>query len=372
MLRYLYSAIMIIFSIVSGCLAAPSVAVSQSRIIAENDLSQLIANIAKNPDFKKTPNLAFNLKALTLGGGLIAFRVPTRSNEWANSRVLFTCEKYTGDKIAEGQNTLFLDNQIFDISGPLDFWIPDDSASYEEMKIPYLHVLFKECNVKKLPSSELNAEIREIGLRNTREAIRVGPTFSCSDFAKCDPLSLVILAGAHGPLQLGALDVALIQPFQAMRGLPEVDQNALKIEAGKLAQQVKEKCRLPKRFKTDEVHGNIIVPDQITKCVVSLYQNQQQIWANKARSYNNNDLNEEIERTPNDHWFSQYLLLINGFLPKQGWPDSGITPIDGSFGAGTRTSIKAVQTEAGLPTTGFMNNATFNYLRSRDPSKVSR
>ncbi len=353
-----------------ACLIAPFGALAESRTLNENDLSQLIANIAKNPEFKKPRGLAFSLKAMTSGGDLIAFRVPTRANEWANTRVIFTCEKYAGDKIAEGQNTRFLDNQNFDISGPLDFWIPDDSASYEEAKIPFLQVLFKECNVRKLPSTELNAEIREIGLRNTREAIRIGPTFSCIDTAKCDALSLVILAGAHGPLQLGALDVALIQPFQGMRGLPEVDQNALKIEAGKFAQQVKDICRLPKRFRTDEVHGNVIVPEPITKCVVGLYQRQQLIWANKARSYNNSDLNEEITRTPIDHWFSQYLLLINGFLPKQGWPESGISPIDGSFGAGTRTSIKAAQAEAGLPATGFMNNATFNYLRSRDPAKV--
>lgn len=340
-----------------------------AQTLTEADFAKQITKYLANPETKMPHGTRFALKAITSQRDFLAFNVPTPSKEWANSRVQLACDKVTGDKIQRDSNGGYIDNQLFDISAPGNFSIPDDSGSYEEGKLPYIKVFFDECSLKRLPDSEITNTIREIVLKNHDESIRVGPTFTCADQSKCGPLSQLILARAHGQYQMGALDVGMVQPYQAMRALPEVDQNALRAEAGKFAQLVATQCRLPKRFKVEDVHGVLIIPDNMVQCVTNMYKRQKFIWVEKARSYNNSDLNEEIARSPTDHWFSQYLMLLNGFLPKQGWPETGPAPLDGSFGAGTRNSIRAVQAEAGLPTSGFMTNATFNYLLNRDTKK---
>lgn len=364
--RYFYSIIamaLLVFTL--------QINIAHSQTLSDVDLSRQIIKSVKNPGAPLPKGPRYSFKAVTSQGYLIAISVPTPGKEWANSRLRVSCDKYTGDKIPTAANGLYTNNLIFEVSAPRDFSLPDDSGSYEEMKTPFLLAFFSECNIKKLPDSELNNSVREVIMRNQNEVIRVGPTFTCSDYSKCDPLSQVIIAGAHGKFEMGALDVGLVQPYQAMRAIPDVDQNALKVDAGRFAQQVKTQCRLPKRFKTNEAHGTLDVPDSIVQCVADLYKKQRVIWSEKAKSYNNADLNEEIARSPSDHWFSQYLMLLNGFLPKQGWPESAPAPLDGSFGAGTRNSIRAVQAEAGLPTSGFMTNATFNYLLTRDTNKAA-
>lgn len=342
-----------------------------AQTLTEADFAKQIEKYLADPETKVQKGPRFLFKALTSNRKMIAISVPTPKNEWANSRVFVTCDKLSGDKIETAKDGAYIDNQVLEISAPIKFFMPDDSGSYEEMKLPVMMISFEECSVKKLPDAELTSAMRETALRNQYETIRVGPTFTCADQSKCGPLSQLILARAHGQDQMGALDVGMVQPYQAMRALPEVDQNALRAEAGKFAQQVNSQCRLPKRFKVGEYHDNLDIPDNMIQCVANMYRKQRAIWSDKARSYNNADLNEEIARSPTDHWFSQYLMLVNGFLPKQGWPEAGPAPLDGSFGAGTRNSIRAVQAEAGLPTSGFMTNATFNYLLNRDTKKAA-
>jgi peptidoglycan hydrolase-like protein with peptidoglycan-binding domain len=64
---------------------------------------------------------------------------------------------------------------------------------------------------------------------------------------------------------------------------------------------------------------------------------------------------EEASRPARDHYTLQLLLAYHGLMA----PDARI---DGSYGAGTRNAIITLQKEANLPTSGFLSNATAEFL----------
>jgi hypothetical protein len=222
-------------------------------------------------------------------------------------------------------------------------------------------MMVSNCGVKeRTVTPEAAIAERNIALMNTK-ALYPGPTFTCADLTKCSPLAQVIISEAQSRFGMGLADIALVQPYQALRHAKPDDQKALREQASRFAQSVEKICKLPKKFQPDEAHGNLIGTDKFASCVKEAYGKQRSVWAEQVQAIANPDALAEIQRTAKEHYGLQLLLAYHGFLPTD-------AKIDGSYGAGTRTAIVAVQKEAQVPETGFMSEATAEHLRKRsDP-----
>lgn len=297
------------------------------------------------------PQSSFAVRVVAVEGMYVAHEVPVPAGDWANERAFLQCRAVIdGPDVPEEGARLVL-------TAPLRATFPDDTGSLEELKTPRLVVFVPEC-VLEPESGAASAAIEEIALRHTEEAMRVGPTFTCTDLSACGALAQAIVVEAHGMHALGSADVSLVQPYQALRAAPRADRDALRAEAAAFGAQVERACRLPRRYSDLSPHGIPLVPADDAACIARAYAAQAETWTRRVRALGILDLIQETERDPKDHWLAQILLRQRGFL-------TAASRTDGSFGAGTRAAIAAAQSAAGLPVTGFMSDSTFAWLAGR-------
>ena len=353
-----------VFSLLLVCCSKAALA----QIQDDDDFAEIISKEWSNGTIQK-PNAKFRVNVGSTGGNLVAYRINVPSGGWLNKQVYISCDKFLGDDSEKLMSANFEDGQFYELSGPFQFNYFDDTGSLEQNETPQFMIFAQVCEVKKQPESSVSPEIREQVLRNNLNVLRIGPTFTCPDIDSCDPLSQIVLTQRTRGFPIALLDVALVQAYQVLRAFPSTNQIELRVEANNFREHVKEFCRLRKRYTQSDVHGNLIVPTRDSACVADEYRRQRHKWTTRVVDMNNADASEEVRRPVEDHWFAQYLLVQRGFLSKLSVSDEALRPIDGSYGAETRKAIKAVQSSAGLSTSGFLNDATFRYLRNI-PSKT--
>lgn len=336
---------------------------------AQETQSALTALIEKNwKDLSdgKGPKLPFSVAVVMAPDNeeLVAIQslVPKTGETYANNHILISCVDKSG-ALTPTRKANEKEPKFFTISGSLaDVQIPTDTGAYETNALARFVIMVENCDVKERSiTSETAIAERNIALMDTK-AIYPGPTFSCTDLSKCSSLAQIIIAESQSAFQLGLADIALVQPYQALRHAKPDEQKALREQASRFAQSVEKACKLPKKFQPDEAHGNLVGTDKFASCVKEAYARQRKIWGEQVTSLANPDATDEVNRSPKEHYFLQLLLAYHGYLPTD-------AKIDGSYGAGTRAAIVTVQKEAQLPETGFMSTATADYLRKRSDQK---
>ena len=333
---------------------------------AQSSLTALIEKNWKELSNGKGPKLPFSEAVVMAPDSeeLVAVQsvVPKTGETFANSHILISCMDKSGG-LMPTRKPNEKGPKFYAISGSLaDVQISTDTGAYESNTLARFALMVENCEIKdRSVTPEAAVAERNIALMNTK-AIYSGPTFSCSDLSKCSPLAQVILAEAQSAFQLGLADIALVQPYQALRHAKPEDQKALREQASRFAQSVEKSCKLPKKFQPDEAHGNLVGTDKFAPCVKEAYARQRAAWAEQVQILNSQDAADEINRSAKEHHFLQLLLAYHGFLPSD-------AKIDGSYGAGTRAAIIVAQKEAKLPETGFMSAPTADYLSKRPDQK---
>jgi hypothetical protein len=288
--------------------------------------------------------------------------VPKVGEAYANTQIRLSCLDKQGlpvpTRAANDQGPKYLT-----VIGSLaDVQIGMDTGAYETNSLAQFAMMVSNCDLKeRTVTPEAAIAERNIALMNTK-ALYPGPTFTCADLTKCSPLAQVIIAEAQSRFGLGLADIALVQPYQALRHAKPDEQKALREQASRFAQSVEKICKLPKKFQPDEAHGNLVGTDKFAPCVKDAYAQQRNVWAAQVQALTNSDAFAEIQRSAKEHFGLQLLLAYHAFLPAD-------AKIDGSYGAGTRAAIASVQKEAQLPETGFMSDATADYLQKRPDRK---
>lgn len=329
---------------------------------AQSSLTALIEKHWKDLSNGKGPKLPFSEAVVMAPDSeeLVTTQslVPKTGETFANSHILMSCMDKSGG-LTPTRKSNERGPKFYTVSGSLsDVQIALDTGAYESNTLPRFALTVENCEIKdRSVTPEAAVAERNIALINTK-ALYPGPTFSCADLSKCSPLAQVIIAEAQSPFQLGLADIALVQPYQALRHAKPEEQKALREQASSFAQSVEKSCKLPKKFQPDEAHGNLVGTEKFAPCVKEAYSRQQAAWAEQIQKLNSPDAADEIGRPAKEHYFLQMLLAYHGFLAAD-------AKIDGSYGAGTRTAIVAAQKEAQLPETGFMSAATGTYLLKR-------
>ena len=328
----------------------------------QGSLTALIEKNWKDISNGKGPKVPFSAPVVMAPDSdeLVAIQswVPKTGETFANTHILMSCVDKSG-ALTPTRKPHEKGPKFFQISGSLsDLQIPTDTGAYESNTLARFAVMIENCDVKDRTVTPDEAVAgRNIALMNTK-AVYPGPTFSCADLSKCSPLAQVILAEAQSSFQLGLADIALVQPYQALRHAKPDDQKVLREQASRFAQNVEKTCKLTKKFLPDEAHGNLVGTDKFAACVKDAYAKQRIVWADQVQALANSDATDEINRPSQEHYFLQLLLAYQVFLTTD-------AKIDGSYGSGTRTAIIAVQKEAQMPETGFMSAATATYLTRR-------
>lgn len=329
---------------------------------AQSSLTALIEKHWKDLSNGKGPKLPFSVAVVMAPDSeeLVAVQsvIPKTDETFANSHILMSCMDKTGG-LTPTRKPNEKGPKFYTVSGSLaDVQISTDTGAYESNTLPRFALTIENCDIKdRSITPEASVVERNIALMNTK-ALYPGPTFSCADLSKCSPLAQVIIAEAQSAFQLGLADIALVQPYQALRHAKPEDQKALREQASRFAQGVEKSCKLPKIFYLDEAHGNLVGTEKFAPCLKEAYTKQRATWAEQVQMLHSPDAADEINRAAKEHYFLQLLLAYLGFLPKD-------AKIDGSYGAGTRAAIIAVQKEAKLPETGFMSTVTSYYLIGR-------
>ena len=332
---------------------------------AQDTQSSLTALIEKNWNELsngKGPKLPFSVAVVMAPDSeeLVAVQsvVPKTGETFANSHILMSCMDKSGG-LTPTRKPNEKGTKFYTVSGSLaDVQISTDTGAYESNTLPRFAITIENCDIKdRSVSPEAAVAERNIALMNTK-ALYSGPTFSCPDLSKCSSLAQVIIAESQSTFQLGLADIALVQPYQVLRHTKPDAQKALREQASRFAQATEKACKLPKKFQPDDVHGNLVGTDRFAPCIKEAYAKQRMVWAEQVHALATPDASDEIARAAKEHHFLQLLLSYHGFLPAD-------AKIDGSYGAGTRAAIVAVQKEAQLPETGLMSTATAAYLSQR-------
>lgn len=329
---------------------------------AQGSLTALIEKHWKELSNSKGPKLPFSAAVVMAPDSeeLVAAQsvVPKTGEIFANSYILMSCTDQSG-RLTPPRKPNENGTKFYTISGSLsDVQISTDTGAYESNTLPRFALTIENCDIKdRSVTPEAAVAERNKALMNTK-ALYPGPTFSCPDFSKCNPLAQVIIAESQSAFQLGLADIALVQPYQALRHAKPDEQKALREQAIRFAQSIEKSCKLPKKFQPDEAHGNLVGTEKFAPCIKEAYIKQKAAWAEQVQIVNSPDVADEINRPAKEHYFLQLLLAYHGFLPVD-------AKIDGSYGAGTRLGIVGAQKEAQLPETGFMSTATAAYLSQR-------
>lgn len=329
---------------------------------SSNVLTSLIEKHWKDISNGKGPKLPFSVSVVMAPESeeLIAVQslVPKIGETYANSHIRLTCIDKQGMPTPTRKPNE-KGPKYFTVAASLgDVQVSTDTVAYETNALAQFAITLDNCEIKDRATTPDEAVVeRNIALMNTK-ALYPGPTFSCADLSKCSPLAQVIIAESQSQFGMGLADIALVQPYQALRHAKPDEQKALREQASRFAQSVEKNCKLPKKFQPDEAHGNFIGTDKYAHCIKDAYSKQRSLWREQIQALSNADALEEVNRPAREHYELQLLLAYHGFLPTD-------AKIDGSYGAGTRNAIVLAQKTALIPETGFMSAATAGYLQTR-------
>lgn len=327
-----------------------------------NSLTLLIEKYWKDLSNGKAPQVPFSVSVVMAPDSEDLFAVqspvPKTDETYANSHIRLACIDKQGVSIPTRKPNE-KGPKYFTISASLrDLQVTTDTGAYETNALPQFAIMIENCDIKDRATAPIEAIIeRNLALMNTK-ALYPGPTFTCPDLNKCGPLAQVIIAEGQSAFQLGLADIALVQPYQVLRHAKPDDQKALREQASRFAQSAEKSCKLPKKFQPDEVHGNLIGTDKYAQCIKDAYNKQRSIWLEQVQTLLNPDALAEVTRPAREHYELQLLLAYHGFLPTD-------AKIEGSYGAGTRAAITALQKEAQLEKSGFLSNKTAEYLQKK-------
>ena len=303
-----------------------------------------------NFQFVVTPNDSQQLTALNIK--------PPSNTPHANPNVFVHCgnEEY-GNSPSEKSKLSGIsieDGKFFIVTAQSTYIVLDDTVAGESKQEARYIVNFDTCKMESFtPTTADIGRLRISALKNQNTMMYLGPTFKCPDF-KCGTLGSLIADQSYINERLGRTDIELYQPVQALRHAYPEQRNALRDRLSKELKSIEQSCRLPARFAKDPL-GNLSGTEKFAPCVKNAYSKLRAAFVAQAASYGSSDMREEIARNASDHVFAQLLLKQLGFLP-------AAAEIDGSYGQGTRTAIMAAQAEAKQDQSGFMSNATFDFL----------
>lgn len=337
----------------------------QASVLAQNNLTltSLLEKHGKDIANGKAPKIAFIAPSVMAPDSeeLVAIDAPVPQNgeTFANGRILLRCVDARGLP-TPARKPGEKGPKFYTVKASLaDVQIVPDTGAYESNALAQFSATIENCEIAdRTVTAEKAIAERNIALMNTK-ALYPGPTFACPDLSKCNPLAQVIVAESQSAQRLGLTDIALVQPYQILRHAKPDGQKALRDDAARFAQSVEKTCKLPKKFQPDEAHGNLAGTERFAPCIKDAYDKQRLTWAETVRGMGVAEASEEMARAAHEHYFLQLLLVYHGFLPAN-------SKVDGSYGSGTRAAIVAVQKEAKLPETGYMANASADYLLKRE------
>ena len=286
---------------------------------------------------------------------------PPSNATYANPNVFVGCGNQEYDNVNPDKTKLtginIEDGKFYLITAQSAYFAPTDTAAGESKRDGKYLISFESCKMEPFtPAAADVARLRIAALKNQYAMMYLGPTFKCPDF-KCGTLGSLIMDQSYINEHLGRTDIELYQPVQALRHAYPEQRNVLRDQLSKELKNIEQSCRLPTKFGRDPL-GNLSGTEKFGACVKSAYSKLRATMVAQGSSYGSTDMREEIARSVSDHVFGQVLLKHFEFLPKT-------ADVDGSFGQGTRTAIMAAQAEANLDQSGFLSNATYDFLINR-------
>ena len=286
---------------------------------------------------------------------------PPSNATYANPNVFVGCGNQEYDNMNPDKTKLtgitIEDGKFYSITAQSPYFAPTDTAAGESKRDGKYLISFESCKMEPFtPAAADVGRLQITALKNQYTMMYLGPTFKCPDF-KCGTLGSLIMDQSYINEHLGRTDIELYQPVQALRHAYPEQRNALRDQLAKELKSIEQSCRLPAKFARDPL-DNLSGTEKFGACVKSAYSKLRATMVAQGSSYGSSDMREEIARSVSDHVFGQVLLKHFEFLPKT-------ADVDGSFGQGTRTAIMAAQAEAKLDQSGFLSNATYDFLINR-------
>jgi Putative peptidoglycan binding domain len=169
--------------------------------------------------------------------------------------------------------------------------------------------------------------------------IKIGPSYDCGK-VKDDVLALTICADDD----LRKADIAMLQPYFALRYLMPDEQKRFRQEAVDFQTLIRTQCNIPKKA---DVTQDLVA--QLKPCVLGAYQRQRGEWMSQLQGRASAEAMQEVLRSPQEHVAFQAWLQAKGFLGSD-------AVIDGAYGGGTRAAIKQMQAQQGLAVDGWASN----------------